>query len=230
MPILSRKGLQLPVIMSASVVFGGCVPPEHLDADIVMTGYRYNATLQGKLAEPRTIGALVNGQPLPPNHDARMKAQETPALALPGMIQFTYVGEGRYDFTMRVDGELDEAAPVVGFPNIKGGSNNFLTVRREADGTVVISSPEVPPKARADLKEVGLEARGTISIKVNGKVLESNANDQPAEGPHIWERTGWEDRVFLRVDASGPIDMRPAFIRYPDLLRPAQSTVQDGKS
>lgn len=39
----------------------------------------------------------------------------------------------------------------------KGGSNNFLTVRREIDGTVVISSPKVSPKALADLKEVNLK-------------------------------------------------------------------------
>ncbi|WP_312405379.1 hypothetical protein [Rhizobium sp.] len=200
MPILSRNGLQLPVIIGVAALLSGCVLPEELDADIVMTGYRYEASLEGKVAEPRTIGALAKGQALPPNHDAQMKAQEAPALALPGMTHFAYVGEGRYDFAMKVDGELSEAAPVVGFPNTKGGRNNFLTIRREADGTVVISSPEVPPKALADLKEVGLEASGTISIEFDGKVLESNANDQPADGPHIWNRRTWEEQVFLRFD------------------------------
>lgn len=203
MPIISRKGLQLPVILGVAALLSGCVLPEHLDADIVMTGYRYDASIEGRLAEPRTIGALAKGQALPPNHDAQMKAQEAPGLALPGMTRFAYAGEGRYDFAMEADGELSKAAPVVGFPNTNGGSNNFLTIRREADGTVVISSPEIPPKALADLREVGLEASGTISIEFDGKVLESNANDQPADGPHIWNRTTWEDRVFLKFDPNG---------------------------
>jgi hypothetical protein len=65
MPTLSRKGLQLPVIIGVASLLRGCVLPEHLDADIVMTGYHYKVTLQGKLAEARTIGALKKGQALP---------------------------------------------------------------------------------------------------------------------------------------------------------------------
>lgn len=103
---------------------------------------------------------------------------------------------------MKVDGELTKSTPVVGFPNSKGRSNNFLIIRRETDGTVVISSPEVSPKALAELKDVGLDASGTISIKIDGKVLESNADDQPAGGPHMWNRKTWEDRVFLKFDPS----------------------------
>lgn len=202
MPILSRKGLQLPVVLGVTALLSGCVLPEHLDANIVMTGYRYDVTLQGRVAEPRTIGALAKGQALPPNHDARMKAQEAKALALPGITRFAYVGEGRYDFAMKLDGELSEAAPVVGFPNTKSGSNNFLIIRREADGTVVISSPEVGPKALTDFEEVDLKASGTISIKVDGKVLESSADHQPADGPHICNREARKDTMFLRFSSN----------------------------
>jgi hypothetical protein len=101
---------------------------------------------------------------------------------------------------MKVDGELTEAAPVVGFPNTRGGSNNFLTIRREADGTVVISSPEVPPKALEDLKGIGLQASGKLSIEVDGKVLESNADDNPTRRLHVWNRKDWEDPLFLKYD------------------------------
>ncbi|NTB87808.1 hypothetical protein [Agrobacterium tumefaciens] len=203
MPILSRKGLQLPVMIGMATVLSGCVLPEHLDATIVMKGYRYNVALEGKVAEPRTVGALAKGQTIPPKHESQLKAQEAPALALPGMTRFVYIGEGRYDFAMKVDGELTEAAPVVGFPNTQGGSSNFLTIRREADGTVVILSPEVPPKALEDLKKLGLQASGKISIEVDGKVLESNADEQPARGPHVWNRKSWGDRVLLKFDPDG---------------------------
>jgi hypothetical protein len=155
------------------------------------------------VAEPRPVATLAKGQTISHNHEAQMKAQEAPVLALPGMTRFAYVGEGRYDFAMKVDGELTEAWPVVGFPNTQGGNSNFLTIRRGADGTVLISSPEVPRKALADLKEVGLKASGAISIEVDGKILESNANEQPASGPHNWNRKSWEDRVFLKFDPDG---------------------------
>lgn len=200
MPILSRKGLQLPVIIGVASLLGGCVLPEHLDGDIVMTGYHYEVTLQGKLAEPRTIGALVKGRALPPDHDARMKAQEAAALAFPGMIRFAYVGEGRYEFAMTVEGELSETTRVVSFPNTKGDSNNFLTIRRETDGMVVISSPEVSPRMLADLADAGIEATGTIRIRADCAVLESSADEQPRNGPHVWNRALWNDRIFLRID------------------------------
>lgn len=189
MPILSRKGLQFPVILGVTVLLSGCVSPEQLDAEIVMSGYRNNAKLEGRVVEPRTVGALAKGETLPPNHDLKMKGQEAPSLALPGMTRFTYTGDGRYEFAKKVDGELTQAAPVTGFPNTKGSSNNFLTIRRGVDGTVVISTPELPLKAPADLKDVGLEASGTISIMVDGKVLESNADEQSKGDLLIWSRT-----------------------------------------
>lgn len=65
MPILSRKGLQLPVMIGMATVLSGCVLPEHLDATIVMKGYRYNVALEGRVAEPRTVGALAKGQTIP---------------------------------------------------------------------------------------------------------------------------------------------------------------------
>lgn len=203
MPILSRKGLQLPVTIGVAVLLSGCVLPEQLDATIVMNGYRYHAVLEGRVAEPRAVGALAKGQAIPPKHEAQMKAQEAPALALPGMTRFAYIGEGRYDFAMRIEGQLSRETPIIGFPNTRVGNNNFLTIRRNEDGTVVISSPEVPPKALADLKEVGLVANGTISIAVDGQVLESNADDRPSERPHIWNRKSWEDRIFLKFAPEG---------------------------
>ncbi|SCX22991.1 hypothetical protein DSM25558_3268 [Agrobacterium sp. DSM 25558] len=195
---LTREGLQLPVLLGMAALLTGCILPEKLDANIVVTGYHYDVALEGRLAEPRTVGALAKGQALPSNHEAQMKAQEALALQLPGMSRFAYVGGGRYDFAMRIEGELSRETPIIGFPNTRAGNNNFLTIRRNEDGTVVISSPDVPAKALADLEEVGLAASGTISIDIDGQVLESNADDQPAEGPHIWNRKSWSHRISLK--------------------------------
>lgn len=199
MPKLSRIGLQLPIILGVTSLFSGCVIPERIDANITMIGYRYDALLEGQLAEPRTIASMIEGKPLSTNHEEQMKAQIPKALALPGMKQFTYEGEGRFAFAMKVNGELSANSPVVGFPNVRGGSSNFLTIRRELDGTVLISSPEAPAKALAELKQTGVEPGGTITIEVDGRVLSSNADDQPRNGAHVWKRTTWHDRIYLKL-------------------------------
>lgn len=200
MPKLTRMGLQLPVILGVTALLGGCVIPERIDANITMTGYRYDASLEGQLAEPRTIASMVKGNPLPANHEEQMKAQIPQAMSLLGMERFTYEGEGRFDFAMKVNGELSANSPIIGFPNVRGGSSNFLTIRREQDGTVLISSPEAPAKALAELKDMGLEPSGMITIEVDGRVLSSNADEQPRQGTHVWKRATWQDRVFLRFD------------------------------
>lgn len=204
MPFLTRAGLRLPLIVGIAAFASGCVLPEHLDAVITIKGYRFDVALEGRLAEPYTIAALANGEKIPASHEEKMKAQEALALKMPGMKRFEYVGHGRYDFEMKLQGELTDAVPVTGFPHGKSGSSNFLTIRRGKDGTVLVSSPEVSPKALSDLEAIGLGSSGTVSIAFEGSMLESTADDQSQKGLHRWNRTTWKDRVFLRSDPNRP--------------------------
>lgn len=204
MPQLTRMGLRLPLILCATTLLSGCVLPEVLDADISMNGYKYSVAMKGRVAEPRMVGALAKGQEIPANVDEKMKAEAAKARELPGMTEFVYVGEGRFDFTMEANGELTTEKSSIGLPNTtSNGRNNLLQIKMEDDGTVVISTPEVPAKAVQQITDVGLQAKGTVRISVTGNVIESNADVLETGNTYIWNRDSWEDRVFIKFDPNG---------------------------
>ena len=119
---------------------------------------------------------------------------------MPGMERFVYVGQGRFDLAMKLEGELSASSPAIGFPVTKSRSgNNFLTIERQKDGSVVISTPVVPKQALADLNSIGLSATGTVTVTVKGTVLEQNADEETGQ-TYIWHRKSWEDRVYLKLD------------------------------
>jgi hypothetical protein len=101
---------------------------------------------------------------------------------------------------MKLEGELSASSPAIGFPVTKSRSgNNFLTIERQKDGSVVISTPVVPKQALADLNSIGLSATGTVTVTVKGTVLEQNADEETGQ-TYIWHRKSWEDRVYLKLD------------------------------
>lgn len=197
---LVRAGVLLPVTLGAAALLSGCLAPEEFNAKIELTGYSYSVELDGRLADPRYVKALQEGQELPPHVDEKMKGQEAAAATMPGMKRFIYVGQGRFDLEMKLDGELSDANPAIGFPVTKSRSgNNFLTIERNEDGSVVITTPVVPKKALADLNSIGLPATGTVTITATGTVLEQNADEVDGR-TYTWHRDSWEDRVYLKLD------------------------------
>ncbi|MBO9128019.1 hypothetical protein [Rhizobium sp. 16-488-2b] len=197
---LGRAGIRLPIILGTAALLSGCLAPEEFNATIDLSGYSYSVELDGRLADPRYVKALQDGQEIPPDADEKMKGQEALAATMPGMERFVYVGEGRFDLAMSLEGELTESNPAIGFPATKSRSgNNFLTIERQDDGSVVISTPLVPKQALADLNSIGLPATGTVTVTVKGTVLEQNA-DEEAGQTYSWHRKSWEDRVYLKLD------------------------------
>ena len=197
---LARAGVLLPVTLGAAALLSGCLAPEEFNAKIELTGYSYSVELDGRLADPRYVKALQDGQELPPHIDEKMKGQEAMAATMPGMERFVYVGEGRFDLAMKLEGELSASSPAIGFPVTKSRSgNNFLTLERKEDGSVVISTPAVPKQVLADLNSIGLPATGTITVTVSATVLEQNA-DEVSGQTYTWHRDSWEDRVHMTLE------------------------------
>lgn len=200
MTLLTRAGIRLPVILGTAVLLSGCLAPEEFNATVDISGYAYSVELDGRLADPRYVKALQDGQELPPHVDEKMKGQEAMAATMPGMERFVYVGEGRFDLAMKLEGELSASSPAIGFPVTKSRSgNNFLTIERQKDGSVVISTPVVPKQALADLNSIGLPATGTVTVTVKGTVLEQNADEEVGK-TYSWYRKSWKDRVYLKLD------------------------------
>ena len=200
MTLLTRAGIRLPVILGTAALLSGCLAPEEFNATVDISGYSYSVELDGRLADPRYVKALQGGQAIPPDADEKMMGQEAMAATMSGMERFVYVGQGRFDLAMKLEGELSASSPAIGFPVTKSRSgNNFLTIERQKDGSVVISTPVVPKQALADLNSIGLSATGTVTVTVKGTVLEQNADEETGQ-TYIWHRKSWEDRVYLKLD------------------------------
>ena len=104
MTLLTRAGIRLPVILGTAALLSGCLAPEEFNATVDISGYSYSVELDGRLADPRYVKALQGGQAIPPDADEKMMGQEAMAATMPGMERFVYVGQGRFDLAMKLEG------------------------------------------------------------------------------------------------------------------------------
>ena len=133
-----------------------------------------------------------------------MRVEERKAARMPGFERFAYAGEGRFDLVVDLSGELDASRSAIGVPNTlaKPQADNFLTIRRMDDGTIEVSTPEIPERARAELDQIAIVPNGTVAVTVTGTVIENNADETPGffGGAYRWNISSWDDRVFLKVN------------------------------
>ena len=192
--------------IAVGVLLSGCLVPETIDATIVLEEYKYDMHVETHLADPRVVKALADGHVLTEQEEDRMRAEERKAARMPGFERFTYAGEGRFDLLVNLTGELDASGSAIGVPNTRAKSqaDNFLSIRRMDDGTIEVSTPEIPNLARADLDQLGIVLNGTltVTVTVSGAVIETNADETPGffDGAYRWNISSWDDRVFLKVN------------------------------
>ena len=190
--------------IAVGVLLTGCLVPETIDANIVLEGYEYDMRVETRLADPRVVKALAGGHLLTEQEEGRMRAEEVKAARMPGFESFTYAGEGRFDLVVNLTGELDASGSAIGIPNTRAKSqaDNFLSIRRMDDGTIEVSTPAIPDRARADLDQLAVVPSGTVTVSVSGTVIETNADETPGflGGAYRWNISSWDDRVFLKVD------------------------------
>ena len=70
------------------------------------------------------------------------------------------------------------------------------------DGTIEVSTPVIPGRARAELDQIVIVPNGTVTVTVSGTVIETNADETPGVfgGAYRWNISSWDDYVFLKVD------------------------------
>jgi hypothetical protein len=189
--------------IAVGVLLTGCLVPETIVASIVLEGYKYDMRVETRLADPRVVKALADGQVLTEPEEDRMRAEERKAARMPGFESFTYAGGGRFELVVNLTGELDASGSAIGVPNTRATSqaDNFLSIRRMDDGTIEVSTPEIQERARAELDQVAILPNGTLTVNVSGTVIETNADETPGffGGAYRWNISSWDDRVFLKV-------------------------------
>lgn len=190
--------------IAVGALLAGCLVPETIDANIVLERYKYDIRVETSLADPRIVKALADGHVLTDQEEDRMRAEERKAARMPGFESFTYAGGGRFELVVNLTGELDASGSAIGVPNTRAKSqaDNFLSIRLMDDGTVEVSSPEIPVRVRADLDQIAIVPSGTVTVTVSGTVIETNADETPGffGGAYRWNISSWDDRVFLKVN------------------------------
>ena len=190
--------------IAVALLLTGCLVPETIDANVVLEGYEYDMRVKTRLADPRVVNVLADGHVLTEQEEDRMRAEERKAARMPGFESFTYAGGGRFELVVNLTGELDASGSAVGVPNTRAKSqaDNFLSIRRMDDGTLEVSTPEIPDRARAELDQIAVVPNGTVTVTVTGTVIETNADETPwfFGGAYRWKISSWDDRVFLKVN------------------------------
>lgn len=202
---LTKAGIRLPFILCASVTLTGCLAPETINADITLDGYAYTMRVDSIVANPRAVLAAVEGR-LSAQDDEGARRMAADDSAMPGFERFEYVGEGRFDLVVHLAGTLDSAGQVVGFPNTRSRvkTDNYLRIERFEDGTIEISSPEVPERNLAQLNELPFKPSGRVQVTPapTDLVLHHNADRAPAmlDRAYVWNVESWEDRILIRIE------------------------------
>lgn len=205
---ITRAGIQLPLILSATVLLTGCLAPETINADIETDGYAYTLRVESTVADPRAVMAAAEGR-LTAQDDEGAQRMAANDADMPGFERFEYVGEGRFDLVVNLSGTLDAGGPGIGFPNTRAGAgnDNYLMIERLEDGTIEISSPDIPESNLAQLNQLPFKPTGTVQVTPapSDRVLEHNADRAPAllDRAYVWNLDSWEDRIFIKIAPQG---------------------------
>lgn len=202
---LTKAGIRLPFILSATVFLTGCVAPETINADITTDGSAYTLRIESTVADPRAVMAATEGR-LSTQDDEGARRMATNDADMPGVERFEYVGEGRFELVVDLAGMLAEGESV-GFPNTRSNTDNYLRLERLVDGTIEISSPEVPASNLAQFNKLPFQPSGTVRVTPapTDRVLDHNADRAPAmlDRAYVWNLESWEDRIFIRIAPYG---------------------------
>lgn len=194
----------MPFILSATVILTGCLAPVTIDADITIDGHAYTLRVESTLAEPRAVMAAAEGR-LSVQDDENARLMAANDADLPGFERFEYIGGGRFALVVNLSGTLDAAGQGAGFPNTRRGSDadNYLRIERIDDGTIEISSPEIPARNLAQLEALPFRPSGEVRVTPapTNRVVEHNAHRAPTnrDRAYVWTLESWEDRIFIRI-------------------------------
>lgn len=205
---LTRAGIQLPIILSSTILLSGCLAPEKIDAEISIDGYAYTISVDGTLAEPRAVMAAEAGQLTERDEEGghRMAAD---GADMPGFQRFEYIGEGRFALVVELAGSLDRAGQTVGFPNTRstGLNDNYLRIIRHDDGMIEVSTPEIPASSLENLNQLPIRPTGTVRVTpaATDTVIEHNGDRAPGflDRAYVWNIDKWEDRIFIKIAPQG---------------------------
>jgi len=170
--MIKNKRILFPlIIISILFLLQGCWIPEDFETTIkVNKDGSYVFTYDGTLTHILALAAAKDGT-LKEKDKADMKEQETAFKKEPGYKKVKYLGEGRYKVLVDTSGKAGEAY------HFMSSDIKFFAIDPQNDGTLRISTATAKEDEIEQLKKIGVNMSGTLTVIVEqgAKVLKHNA-------------------------------------------------------
>ena len=182
--------------IAAAILLSGCLVPEKFTATVDMhpdASYEYRYT--GTAVHAMAAAAIKKAGSLQAKDEAGLKAEADKMAKVADVRRAAYLGNGRYDLKIEGGKKAGEALRLL----------DFLTVSRDKDGIITISSPELKEKDRQGLAELGIKIDGALAIRLpkNAEVISQNATSTPSlfglVGAYSWKIGGTDQRPIMKI-------------------------------
>lgn len=192
---MKKSVLASSLYLSVAVLLTACFIPEKFNAFVEVApdasyDYRYSGTAVFALAaaEIKQTGALS------PKIDEDLKAQAKAMTKDKSFRSAKYIGSGRYELVIEGKKKPGESLSLL----------EILSVQKDKDGIITISSPELKDKKLSEIASLGIKIDGTLDIKLpkNVEIISQNATSTPSFfgmfGAYSWKIGKADQRPIMK--------------------------------
>jgi len=182
----------LTLLVTTTIVLGGCYMPVRYDAEIEITREAYYKMIfDGYLVKVPFYDDLRKGGMTPSEENEKIDLYRRDLQNDPAMSGVEYVRQGIYKVHWEREGDLVKDKFVAFFRR----NENMLSIRFVKDDyTIRLAGKGLAKEQKQQLVDIGLDSIGEVRIITNAKVVANNANserDWPDRGPgfrmYTWE-------------------------------------------
>lgn len=194
---MTLKKLSLIAASSACVLaLSGCLVPERFSAAVnVQSDGSYAYNYSGTVVHALAAAHIQKAGSLPAKDEADLKAEAAKISKEPDVRRASYEGQGRYNLQVEGKKKAGEALKLL----------DFLRVSTAKDGVMTIATPELKPRDREGLKEIGIKIDGTLEVKLprNAEIISHNATSTPSFfgmfGAYSWKIGHLDQRPEMKI-------------------------------
>ena len=164
--------IRLGAATASALSLTACLVPEKFETSVRFQSdggyvYRYDGTAAHLLA----AAAIKEKGSLPAKDEDGLKREAEKAMKSPSVKKMAYTGQGRYEV------HIEEAVK----PGQQVRTLKIFNVRRDKDGTIVMSVLPTKDKDREQLRsfDIRVDGKAEVFLPANAKVLEHNASGTP---------------------------------------------------
>ena len=192
-----KRVYRLAIALFLGISLSGCLVPEKFKASATFRAdasytYKFDGTAVYALA----AAAIKEKGALTDKEEADLKRSAEKARTEKGVKQSKYLGSGRYEMSLEREMTPGQHAELL----------DLILVRKDKEGVVTVSYPELKEKDRKSLSQLGIKPEGAISVYLpaGAKVISHNAVDTPGifDKAYRWKISSFEEQPTIKFTLS----------------------------